>query len=305
MKPTNTAVVAMALLLSLAASSSAMSAPLLLRAAATAEGAAIYVGEDLFTAYKIDAQQKYPYFFPVNGPKSLRSVTTESSEPYPHHHSLFFGCDRVNGGNYWQNDNSEGQILSGKLSVTRESGEGVALANECLWRKPGEEPVMRDERLFEFAAPSADQRIIDVRIALTPLTDIRIDKTNHSLFAARMAPKLSVVAGGALMNASGDLGEANTFGKESPWCVCRGERDGVVEGLAIFQHPDNPWYPAKWFTRDYGFFSPTPMYWPPNDSHMELPMGKTLTLRYRVVVFTGDVSAAELENWFSPYAASK
>ncbi|GAF95919.1 unnamed protein product, partial [marine sediment metagenome] len=34
-----------------------------------------------------------------------------------------------------------------------------------------------------------------------------------------------------------------------------GTRDGITEGIAILQHPDNRWFPAKWFTRDYGFFS--------------------------------------------------
>jgi len=59
----------------------------------------ILVGGELFTSYRFARSQKYPYFWPVNGPVTGRSITTESSQPYPHHHSLFFGCDRVNGGN--------------------------------------------------------------------------------------------------------------------------------------------------------------------------------------------------------------
>jgi hypothetical protein len=55
-----------------------------------------------FTCYKYGSLQKYPYFWPVNGPISGKSITTESSWPWPHHRSLFFGCDQVNGGNYWQ-----------------------------------------------------------------------------------------------------------------------------------------------------------------------------------------------------------
>ncbi|MDD2599917.1 MAG: PmoA family protein [Kiritimatiellae bacterium] len=35
---------------------------------------------------------------------------------------------------------------------------------------------------------------------------------------------------------------------------------GAFKGLAILQHPENPWYPSPWFTRDYGLLSPTPMY---------------------------------------------
>ena len=46
----------------------------------------IRVEAKLFTCYKFGAGQKYPYFWPVNGPASGRSVTTETSQPYPHHH---------------------------------------------------------------------------------------------------------------------------------------------------------------------------------------------------------------------------
>ena len=52
---------------------------------------AVTVDGKLFTCYKFAASQKYPYFWPVNGPASGKSVTTETSQPYPHHHSLFFG----------------------------------------------------------------------------------------------------------------------------------------------------------------------------------------------------------------------
>ena len=60
-------------------------------------------------------------------------------------------------------------------------------------------------------------------------------------------------------------------------------RDVITEGIAIIQHPGNCWYPAKWFTRDYGFFSPTPMYWLEND-RLQLPKDQPVTLKYRVIV---------------------
>jgi hypothetical protein len=86
----------------------------------------------------------------------------------------------------------------------------------------------------------------------------------------------------------------------SPWCDYSGTRNSVTEGLAIFQHPDNRWYPAPWFTRDYGFFSPTPMNWLPGDQ-LDLPKGEKLTLRYRVVVHAGDARQANIASLFDAY----
>ncbi len=263
----------------------------------------IYAGTRLFTCYKTDSTQKYPYFYPVNGPLSDRSVTTESSEPYPHHHSLFFGCDRVNGGNYWQESNEQGQICSTALRLIEEKGTQVVFENICEWRKPGEPAIARDLRRMHICAPDTTLRVIDFEITLTPLTDLRIERTNHSLFAARMAPELSVNAGGVLVNAAGDKNEAGTFGKPSPWCDYYGTRATHVEGLAILQHAANPLYPVKWFTRDYGFFSPTPLYWPPDDAPVELKQGESLTLRYRVLVHAGDTVNAGIADLFSRYAS--
>lgn len=260
----------------------------------------VYVNDELFTEYKFAADQKYPYLYPVAGPGSGLSVTTESSEPWPHHHSLFFGCDHVNGGNYWQGANEEGQILSQGAEIAEVTPEHVVIKDACLWKKPEEEPVMSDERLVTITSPEEGIRIIDFDITLTPLTDIRIDKTNHSLFCGRMRPGLSVEAGGTLVNAEGDTSEAGTFGKPSPWCDYFGTDNGVTEGMAILEHPNNRWYPAPWFTRDYGFFSPTPMYWPEGDA-TELAEGERLQLRYRVVVHAGDTEAAGIGEYFKTF----
>ena len=254
----------------------------------------------LFICYKFNTEQKYPYFWPVNGPMSGESITTETSEPWPHHHSLFFGCDRVNGGNYWQEGNERGQIISQGPKIVEASGGRVVITDECLWRQPDAEPIIRDRRRIVISAASRDIRFIDFEIALEPLTLVTILKSNHALFSARVVPELSVASGGTLVNAEGKLAEAGTFGVSSPWCDYSGTRDGVTEGIAILQNPDNRWFPCKWFTRDYGFFSPTPMNWLENDQ-LQLPEGQTLTLRYRVVVHAGDVKEAGIAEIFSRY----
>jgi hypothetical protein len=274
----------------------------------------VTVDGKLFTAYKFAGTQKYPYFWPVNGPVSGKSVTTETSEPYPHHHSLFFGCDRVNGGNFWQEANERGQIVSDGPKLVTASGETISFTDMCVWREPGKDPILRDERRIDIAAPNATTRLIDFTITLKPLVDIRIEKTNHSLFSARVVPELNVQSGGALVNAEGANAEKGTFAVASPWCDYAGPREAppgsagisagnrLTEGVAILQHPTNPWYPCKWFTRDYGFFSPTPMYWPENGEFTALSKDKPVTMRFRVVVHAGDAQAAAIADRFKEFA---
>jgi hypothetical protein len=268
----------------------------------------VNVDGKMFTCYKFADSQKYPYFWPVNGPLSGRSITTETSEPYPHHHSLFFGCDRVNGANYWQDVNERGQILSQGPKVVQAAGERVVLTDTCLWKptwgrlaaQPDKEPVIEDTRRITICAPSEKLRFIDFKITITPLVDVEILKTNHSLFSARVVPELSVQSGGMLINAEGNTSEKGTFGITSPWCDYSGTRDDLTEGIAILQNPKNRWYPSKWFTRDYGFFSPTPMNWL-EGGKLKLPKGEKLTLEYRVVVHAGDSKTANIVGLFSQY----
>lgn len=254
----------------------------------------------LFTCYKFAPAQKYPYFWPVQGPRSCKSVTTETSEPYPHHHSLFFGCDRVNGGNYWQEGNERGQIVSEKPTIVTSRGPVVVFEDRCRWRRPGAPEPFGDVRRVEISAPSRDVRIIDVTITLTAAEDVRIEQTNHSLFSARVVPALAVPKGGRLVNAEGALAEKATFGVASAWCDFSGDNGGAVEGVAILDWPKNPWSPCKWFTRDYGFFSPTPMNWTGKQG-MTLAKGAALTLKYRVVVHGGNEKDADIAGIFKEW----
>ena len=275
--------------------------PARVRASVIQDRVEVVVDGRLFTSYKFGHDQKYPYFWPVNGPASDKSVTTETSMPYPHHHSLFFGCDRVNGGNYWQEGNERGQILSAGPEVLVDSGDYVLIRDRCVWKRPGFAPVFDDLRCFLIHAPDKDLRVIDLSVHLKAVTDVTILRTNHALFAARMAPELSVTGGGILINAEGKTGENGTFGLASPWCDYSGTRDGVTEGLAIFQSPANPWFPCRWFTRDYGFFSPTPMYWL-DESGLKIAEGQTLTFSYRVLVHSGDSNSLDAAGLYANYA---
>ena len=264
----------------------------------------VRIDEATFTCYRYGAGQKLPYLYPVNGPLSGLSLTTESSLPYPHHRSLWFGCDRVNGGDYWQEGNDRGQIVSRGPKVGQDGPAAVRIQDVCDWRQPGQPPIIADAREIVITAPSDALRTIDFAVTLKALVDIKIEKSNHSLFSARVVPALAVTAGGTLVNAEGLAGEKATAGQSSPWMDYSGTRFGIAEGLAIFDAPGNPWYPAKWFTRDYGFFSPTNMNWV-DDAGVRLKSGESLTFRYRVVVHAGSAAQAGIPALFERWKGER
>lgn len=182
-------------------------------------------------------------------------------------------------------------------------GEKVVIENECVWRRPGADAPIKDKRTITVSTPSNSKFQIDFDVTMEMLEDVVIEKTNHSLFSVCMDPDLAVINGGIMINAEGDTGEKNTFGKSSPWMDCHAKRLGKTEGIAIMQHPSNDWYPSPWFTRDYGFFSPTPMNWPENDKNTLLRKGQEIKLRYRVLVHSGSHLEANIAQEFEKYSS--
>jgi hypothetical protein len=265
----------------------------------------VTIDNKYFTSYIFSDDEKYPFFYPVNGPVSGGSVTSMRNGEYPHHSSLFFGCDLVNGGNYWQEGLERGRIISVNAEIKKQGGDTLIITDECIWSRPGAISPVKDTRIITITAPSPTVSQIDFEITIEMLIDVTIKKTNHSLFSVRMAADLSVKNGGTMINAEGLISEKATFGKNSPWMDFYGKRGDATEGLAIFQHPSNPWFPSAWFTRDYGFMSPTPMYWPENGTETTLKKGTALNLRYRVMVHAGDHNQAGIAEAFEKYKNEK
>lgn len=261
----------------------------------------VTIGGQFFTSYRFEEDEKYPFFFPVNGPKSGGSVTSMRNGTYPHHSSLFFGCDRVNGGNYWQEGLERGRIVSVGARVVQTGGEKAVIVDECIWKRPDADAPIKDKRTITVSAPVPGLYVLDFDIEMEMLLDVTILKTNHSLFSARIAEDLTVRQGGTMVNSEGDKGEKETFGTPSPWMDCYGVRKTGTEGIAILQHPSSRWYPSRWFTRDYGFMSPTPMWWPANDQELRMCKGEKVKLRYRVLVHEGDTAQAGIAALFDAY----
>ena len=269
----------------------------------------------VLTSYRAHRTQKYPFFYPVAGPISGLSLTAETSMPWPHHRSLFFGMDRVNGGNYWQDNLTRGQIISQGPSFAKDAAGkykiddvSVEIIDQCLWRQGDADPIIEDSRKFLVKVLDEKRYMIDANIVIKALTKVTAQKSNHGLFGVRCAPDLAPTGGGVLVNADGIEGEKQTLGKPSRWMAFYGRRAGptenIVEGIAVFcpsksPHPlfDN----CPWFTRDYGNCSPMPMNWFPNGKSLELAEGEELKLRYRVVAFAGTPKDADLDGLWTEF----
>jgi hypothetical protein len=265
----------------------------------------IRLNNALIVAYRAHHSGKYPYLNSLAGPATGTDVTTESSLPYPHHRGVWLGCDPLNGGDYWSDGpTSSGQIRSLGLNAIQATPGSIVFEDKCKWIGPNSSSPCVDERRFTVTVPNERLRLIDLDLKLTALEDLVINKAKHSFFAIRAASDISPAYGGKLMNSSGSIGAAATHGKPAQWCSFFGPRRvrrEVIEGIALMDHPDNPWSPCPWLTRDYGHLSPSPFSF--RAKLWTLSVGESIRLRYRIAVHAGDPQEANLaqvyKNWIS------
>lgn len=256
-------------------------------------------------AYRAQPSLKYPYFCPLNGPASGLSLTTESSLPYPHHRGLWLGCDPLNGGNYWADNGLEsGQIRSTELLLDEantqklSAGNTVGFTQKCQWRREGSNPF-NDARRYVVTRVDDRLTFLDCSFTLTAGEDVSIIGAKHSFFALRAASDISPAYGGTLVTSHGATDVAGSYGKPADWCGYVGKRrlrPDVTEGIVIMSHPQNFGGTCPWFIRDYGHLSPSPFNF--NKEPWTLAAGKTLDLKYRVVLFAGEPQSVGLNDVF-------
>jgi hypothetical protein len=274
-----------------------------------------------FTSYIFSGYAK-PILYPVIGPDGVpmtRSFPVEKgvegeANDHPHHESLWFTHDEVNGVDFWAHKpDDEGRtprIVQKSMPVCE---DGVILTDNA-WTAPDGQVVLTDTRRYVFAG-DADQRTIDIQVVLHASEgDVHFGDTKEGTMAIRVRTPLqlkdssgSTGAAGHIRTSEG-LADAEAWGKRARWVDYFGEVEGAAVGVAIFDHPENLRHPARWHARDYGLFTANPFgvkHFTGNDSEpggYTLPAGEDLTLRYRFVFHGGDVDVGVLDSQWKAWA---
>lgn len=248
----------------------------------------------------------------------MQDVAEENGTKKDHQHQrgLWFGHEKVNGLDFWNNEASyttpkRGRIVLKKLGKVAGGKTDGSIAAAFDWTSLDGEWLLRESRIMTFYAdPSL--RTIDFDITLTAAQKVIFGDAKDGVFGIRLRPGLQEDTGsGHISNAEGGAAEKETWGKPSNWCDYSGEINGEKVGVAILDHPGNPRHPVRWHVRAYGLFAANPFGLSAftNDKsqngEMTLEPGKSLRFRYRVIVHPGDAKSADLAGLWEKYAAAK
>ena len=279
------------------------------------KGAVVKIDGRLFAEYLVQSGTK-PILWPIIGPTG-KSMTRDfpmrdrvgEKKDHPHQRSLWFSHGDVNGIGFWT-ERGKGVGTIKHLEFTKVAGgkPGV-IATRNAWLASDGHRVCEDERTLRFDT-DGDARWIDFEITLKAVDgDVVFGDTKEGTFGVRVAESLSVDAkrGGKIVNSEGQRND-KAWGQPAAWVDYHGPIDGQTVGIAIFNHPSSFRYPTCWHVRGYGLFAANPFGLHEFSGGKEvngaltLSRGKTVALRYRVLLHRGDEREGRVAERFSVYA---
>jgi hypothetical protein len=303
-----------------------------------ADSVTVLIGGKAFTTYYFGPNSPKPYLYPLRsaqGTALTRAYPMQTDIPgeshdHPHHRALFFAHGDINGIDFWgeapatkaqQTANgvyypTSGELPTGRtvfrnLDEAKSNGQSGILKAEFELLGPDSKAIGSETQEYTFTG-DASTRVIDCTFTLIADKGIplKMGDTKEGTFAIRVATGLTKPHV-KMLNSDGKVGEDQIWGKRANWVDYSGEVDGESLGIAIFDNPANIKHPTYWHARDYGLFAVNPFgehdfyHDPRRDGSVTIVEGKSLTLRYRVVIHHGDADEAKIAETYNRYADGK
>ncbi|HOF39240.1 MAG TPA: PmoA family protein [Candidatus Hydrogenedentes bacterium] len=275
-----------------------------------------------FTAYHYGERWARPFLYPVIGPGGARvtrswpvsSQVKGEKRDHPHHKSIWVaygacGPAKVDNWSELPGHGRQRHIRFLKKESGAVFGEIVAKNDWCTNRGRKQ---FEETRAMRFYALPGGTRLFDLAVTFRmtegPITFY--DTKEGGLVSVRVASSMDVPRTGRIENAYGGINEAETWGKNAPWCDYSGVVDGVHAGIAIMDHETNPRYPTGWHVRDYGLMTANCFAWKHYRPHarmkgdMTFGNGSRTMWRYRLLIHPGDAARGKVKDRFMDFIAS-
>ena len=257
---------------------------------------------------------------------------------HPHHAGLWFNYGNANGFDFWNNSDAikpddrpkMGDVVFKRILSARSGPERGELDVESTWVTGQNQAILEQTTHYVFSAED-HARIIDQIVTLKALDRVVFHDDKEGLLGMRVARWLEspTEKGGVFMDAAGRptkveggnaadatgvyltsegiKGDA-AWGTRGRWCALTGHTQDHTVTIAIFDHPGNPGFPTYWHARGYGLFAANPLgrsiFDPKQPAfNFAIEKGQITTFRYRVVLYSREANADELNREADSFAA--
>jgi hypothetical protein len=237
-----------------------------------------------------------PFLFPIIGP-SGQSLTRmghpHDPESHSHHNSVWISHHDVNGTNFW-GDRGGGKIRHKRIIEYEDANEHSRLIAENEWiKKDGTVLLLETRRITTLPLPDAEWLlIIDMEFKAINRT-VTLGKTPFGMIGVRMAKTIGVHdGGGTIRNSQGAVNEKKVFWKQAKWVDYSGAiTNDKLEGITLFDHPDNPNFPTHFHVRNDGWMGACLTFTGPR----EIRPDESLHLRYGLYVHNDIKSTKKIQ----------
>ncbi|MGI8967310.1 MAG: PmoA family protein [Limisphaerales bacterium] len=296
----------------------------------------VEIGGKLFTEYYFKNVPR-PFCYPLIGPGDLpvtrnwpMQETPGEEHDHPHHRSLWFGHDKVNGNDLWSEEKNFGKQVHQQFTEIRSSEKVGVIKSQNNWVSPDGKIICTDERTLKIFDQS-NPKIFDFGITIyADHGELLLGDSKDAGMSIRVAETMRpmhgkdqpgdghiVMSTGISDNSASVLAarkvkrEDNTWGKRADWVDYFGPVDGKTVGVAIFDHPKNHGHPTHWHVRDYGLFTANPFglhYFEKKTEgagDLKIPAGQSVTFRYRFVLHEGNEKQGKIAELYKKFISEK
>ena len=273
------------------------------------EGVSFQVDGAELTRYNTGRGVWRPYLFPLIGPSGR--MLTRMGHPHDpvghrHHYSVWLAHHNVNGFDFWS-DNEDNRQHHVNYIELDDGPQTARLVCEIVWTAHGEKPLLGERREIAvtvpepFPVPGGGLQDaywnLDLTSELRPAGEpVTLDVTPFGLLGVRVAKSIGVKdGGGKIQNSNGQVNEAEVFAQPARWCDYSGwVGEGIWEGIAVFDAPENFGHPAEWHVRDDGWMCPSQF----RRHALSLRIGERAIFRHRLLVHGGAFDASAIEKHY-------
>jgi hypothetical protein len=284
---------------------------------------AVNVNGKPFTVFHFGKTEHKPFLHPLltpSGKNILRGFPVTplpgDSTDRPHQRGCWIGTEGLTGPSgmqdFWENDPAypqehKAQILLQEVTRAENGTDRGVLAVVNNWVSQEGQTWLVERRTMTFYSKPTDSRMFDIDIELEAAEPVTFDDVQDAVMGFRLALPFDSHYDGKVVNASGAAYEEAVRGRSSPWIDWTAELNpreyqhsphghGEKVGIAVFDHPSNLNYPARWQVKDFGDFSINPFggtIFQKFDKTAEergysMKRGDKLHLRYRILIHPGD-----------------
>lgn len=284
-----------------------------------------------FTTYYFGAATAKPYLmplrtasgvivtrgFPVGNDASAGDPKSSAFEP--HQRPLYFAHGDIDGLDFWSeavfahyyddhNRQAYGHMVLDKIEDPANGQDSGSIRARFHLEDPNNRVIADETQKFTFGGGEGI-RTVDCEFVIEATHGpVVMGDTKEGTFGIRLAQELSAPHD-RMTNSEGARGEQQIWGRPADWVSYAGAIGGKAAGIAVFDHPKSFRHPTTWHARAYGLFAANPFGLrefsndPHKDGSWTIPEGKSLTFRYEVLIYDGEMSSSRIEAAYRKYAS--